>query len=393
MQGPGCLSGFVDRRRMPGKIPMRDDFLRPDTIVTCTTTGVGAEEVQNTPVGRPEHTKSRVGFVDAEQTAKSDVESVNVTLSRATVIDAAKSVEGFPDGVDPTLLTVVSGGPAGLGTEQAEDASPVGHHDKPVTIASSGVAGRCPEETTHAEVDPTKDTGQDTETGANDVEHTQDVYPDGAGLRPTSWLVSPNAMTTSRPTTATQAKMAAHVVLLLPDAASSDDLASSGSVTESQRLHRRNTDEHGTSAGRTSFLRTVVDSYGPTRPVRSAQSRSRSCSAVSWQSRLLPGDVTSGQRDTTGDETTTRASLMLRQLRVRTTSYQSRVNDFCRRIVPLKSTRDDGADYYYLRLKENTPSFDRPIVRWLKSPDTAYRTERHIQGIRSLTFKSINLTL
>ena len=360
---------------------MRDDFLRPDTIVTCTTTGMGAEEVQNIPVGRPEHTKSRVGFVDAEQTAKSDVESVNVTLSGATVIDAAKSVEGFPDG------------PAGLGTEQAEDASPVGYHDKPVTIASSGVEGRCPEETTNAEVAPTKETGQDTETGANDVEHTQDVYPDGAGLRPTSWLVSPNAMTTSRPTTATQAKMAAHVVLLLPDAASSDGLASSGSVTENQRLHRRNTDEHGTSASRTSFLRTVVDSYGPTRPVRSAQSRSRSCSAVSWQSRLLPGDVTSGQRDTTGDETTTRASLMLRQLRVRTTSYQSRVNDFCRRIVPLKSTRDDGADYYYLRLKENTPSFDRPIVRWLKSPDTAYRTERHIQGIRSLTFKSINLTL
>ena len=318
---------------------------------------------------------------DASNTQTTTVsdDSNNPTV---TTVDDSDMTAPSPGAVHPVSLTVTADEIAGVYTEETQDTSRV-DHENPTQTVTGGVPHPHPEEDVfNEEVCPVKETVHNIEVAASDTEYTQATNADSIYVRPISILS--NVSAPHRPTTAMHSKVS-HVVLFLPPT----DATTSGTFSSTTGSERSG---HA-CAGRTSFLRTVVDSYAPRRPVKSAQSRSRSCSAVSWQHRLLPDGVTSGQRNTSAGETATPASLRLRQLRVRTASYETKVSDFCKRILPLRSSRGTSADYYYHRLKENTPVFNRPIVRLLKSPDTDYMREIHIQGIRNLTFRVVNLIL
>ena len=342
---------------------------------------VDAANVRTTPLIDAADITTTIDASNTQTTTVTD-DSNNPTV---TMVDDSDTTAPSTGAIYPVSLTVTADVKAGACTEETQQTSREDHED-PTQTVTGGVPYPHPEDDVfNEEVCPTKETVRNIEVTANDTVHTQATNADSIYVRPISILS--NLSAPRRPTTAMHSKVS-HVVLFLPPT----DATTSGTFSSTTGSERSGHDTNA-CAGRTSFLRTVVDSYTPKRPVRSAQSRSRSCSAFSWQQRLLPDGVTSGQRNMSAGETATPASLRLRQLRVRTASYESKVNDFCKRILPLRSNRGTGADYYYHRLKENTPIFNRPIVRLLKSPDTDYMREIHIQGIRNLTFRVVDLIL
>ena len=381
-QGPGCFSGVSDRRRVPGKTcfvseGVGDDCLRPTTAIS------GASERNNARLGEIGKTHSKVGFVDDVEPSESD--------NRPTVLTPGGAPKSSISHI-PKAHPVVLSGTDGFITEGIHDTYSTENNDQSGNFVPSGVAGDYLEDRADAS-DNVASPVKEPEHGVNIVDNSQDVHPRGVALNPTS--ITPSLMTTVRPKTATHTRTAAHVVMFPPssDSATSDDVASCGSVSEGRRSYRRDIDERITSVGRGSFLRTIIDSYDNTRPVASGKSGSRSCSAFQWPPPLVTYGVTSGGRSTAADDAATPASLRLKQLRVRSASYQSRVDQFCERLIPLRCNGLTGADYYYHRLNESTPSFDRPLVRWLTSPDSDYARERHIQDIRSLTFRPVDLIL
>ena len=355
-------------------------------VYRTTACNVDAANIRTTPVIGAANVDAAniIKTIDASRTQTTTVtdDSNNPTVTTVADSDMTAPSHGA---VHPVSLTVTADEKAGVCTQETQHASRVDHED-PTQTVTGGVPHPHPDEDVfNEEVCPTKKTVHNIDIAANYTVYTQATNADSMYVRPMSILS--NVSAPHRPTTAMHSKVS-HVVLFLPPT----DATTSGTFSSTTGSERSGRDTNA-CAGRTSFLRTVVDSYAPRRPVRSAQSRSRSCSAVSWQQRLLPDGVTSGQRNTSAGETATPASLRLRQLRVRTASYESKVSDFCKRILPLRSSRGTGADYYYHRLKENTPVFNRPIVRLIKSPDTDYMREIHIQGIRNLTFRVVNLIL
>ena len=379
-QGPGCFSGFSQRRRDPGKTCFVSEGMGDDCLRPTTTVGGPSERNDACVIGKM---PSKVGFVDDIQPSESD--NLPMLLIPGGATDS--SVSHIPE-AHPVFLS----GTDGSITGGIHDTDSTRHDEQSRNVVPSGVEGDYPEDGANASDDVTSPT-KEPEDEVNDVGNSQGVHPRGVVLNPTSVTSS----LTHRPTTATHTRIAAHVVMFPPssDSATSEDLASCRPVTEGRRSYRRYTGERTTEVGRGSFLRTIVDSYDHARPVTSGNSGSRSCSpgAFQWPPPLLTYGVTSGGRSTAADHAATPASLRLKQLRVRSASYQSRVDDFCERLIPLRCNGATGADYYYLRLNESTPSFERPLVRWLTSPDSDYARERHIQGIRSLTFRPVDLIM